>query len=267
LENEPLLDNNIDVLELLLHLFDLFADLSHELGTHHSSNGHLIVFKLHNELVDLSNKEFVLKVTVRHDLEAILVPSLNDTSEGLFNLFLTAGGTRDVINRVDEVSGAHVEEPLKGHAVHGGGGYFLKEVEHLGPMAGFHGTHTESSNEILIFGHFSDLFGQLIEDIITSSLRNLHGSDVLALLVVLLDLGDGSLAVLFTEVSIEPGLTVLAELIAAVPKVESQVISLLELGELIKLEDLLDSEDLFVSTERLNLFESHLVFFLDLRKF
>ena len=79
-----------------------------------------------------------------------------------------------------------------------------------------------------------------------------------------MDLGDGSFAVLFAEVTIEPGLPVLPELIAVVPEFESQVVCLLELGELLQLEDLLDAEDSLICAEALNLFKSHLVLLLDL---
>jgi hypothetical protein len=48
LENEPFLDNNINVFKLELPFFDFIADFSNKFRPHHGSDFHLIVFQKHD---------------------------------------------------------------------------------------------------------------------------------------------------------------------------------------------------------------------------
>jgi len=73
LECQPLIDNIRNVTEMLFPSLNGSSDFGNELRSHHGLDTHLVIFELDNGVLDITNDESVLRVSVRKDCEGCLI--------------------------------------------------------------------------------------------------------------------------------------------------------------------------------------------------
>lgn len=98
LEYEPLINAVGNVSEFLLPCLNIVSDLGDILRAHRRLNGHLVILKLSNKLIDFRNEKAIFGVSVGLDYEEGLVPDGDDWIKSFQNLLLSTSKRWDNLN-------------------------------------------------------------------------------------------------------------------------------------------------------------------------
>lgn len=113
LESEPLIDHITEVTELALPFFDLSTDLIDESGSHHSTDGHDIVFEVTDDFFDFFDDEAILGVTVLRNCELTNGPVVLNLLHLATQICFSLGHARDFLDEFEMVHGFIVDHPVK----------------------------------------------------------------------------------------------------------------------------------------------------------
>ena len=119
LEHQPLVNDVGYVSELLLPDLNLVSDFSDVLGPHRSLNSHLMVLQLSDKIINLSDKEPVLGISVPPTNEVRLIPKGSDLADGLQDTGFSSSKRRDLLNSVEVLIDALLQQLVESEVEQG----------------------------------------------------------------------------------------------------------------------------------------------------